>query len=84
MPGETTRFGRGANRYARLVLERAHGNKRRACDILRISYHTLQAHLNYLTAASGDPCAETAHGVSQIGDRSSAAADPFPEAVRLG
>ena len=34
-----------ASRYARLVLERCHNNKRRACRELGISYHTLQAHL---------------------------------------
>jgi transcriptional regulator with PAS, ATPase and Fis domain len=34
-----------AGRYARLVLERCHNNKRRACRELGISYHTLQAHL---------------------------------------
>lgn len=33
--------------YVRGVLERCQGNKRRACDILDISYHTLQAHLAY-------------------------------------
>jgi DNA-binding NtrC family response regulator len=32
-------------RYARLVLERCGGNKRRACDVLGISYHTLQVYL---------------------------------------
>lgn len=32
-------------RYARLVLERCHGNKRQACERLDISYHTLQAYL---------------------------------------
>lgn len=32
-------------RYARLVLQRCQGNKRRACDVLGISYHTLQAYL---------------------------------------
>jgi transcriptional regulator with PAS, ATPase and Fis domain len=36
-----------SSRYVRLVLERAGGNKRRACDVLGISYHTLQAHLGY-------------------------------------
>jgi transcriptional regulator with PAS, ATPase and Fis domain len=36
-----------AGRYARLVLERCHNNKRRACRELGISYHTLQAHLRY-------------------------------------
>jgi transcriptional regulator with PAS, ATPase and Fis domain len=35
------------SRYARLVLERAGGNKREACRRLRISYHTLNAYLAY-------------------------------------
>jgi transcriptional regulator with PAS, ATPase and Fis domain len=34
-----------ATRYARLVFERSGRNKRRACKILDISYHTLQAYL---------------------------------------
>jgi DNA-binding NtrC family response regulator len=34
-----------ASRYARLILERCHGNKREACRVLGISYHTLQAYL---------------------------------------
>jgi Bacterial regulatory protein, Fis family len=29
------------------VLERCHGNKREACRILDISYHTLQSYLRY-------------------------------------
>jgi transcriptional regulator with AAA-type ATPase domain len=33
--------------HARLVLERCHGNKREACRILDISYHTLQSYLRY-------------------------------------
>jgi DNA-binding NtrC family response regulator len=32
-------------RYAHLVLERCEGNKRRTCDVLGISYHTLQSYL---------------------------------------
>jgi transcriptional regulator with PAS, ATPase and Fis domain len=36
-----------SGRYVRLVLERCEGNKRRACDVLDISYHTLQAHLHH-------------------------------------
>jgi len=36
-----------SSRYVRLILERCNGNKRRACDVLDISYHTLQAHLDY-------------------------------------
>ena len=35
------------SRYARLVFERTGRNKRRACRILDISYHTLQAYLRY-------------------------------------
>jgi DNA-binding NtrC family response regulator len=34
-----------ATRYARLVFERCGRNKRRACRVLDISYHTLQAYL---------------------------------------
>jgi transcriptional regulator with PAS, ATPase and Fis domain len=36
-----------ASRYARVVLLRCENNKREACRILDISYHTLQAHLRY-------------------------------------
>lgn len=39
-------------RYARLVLERCQGNKREACRVLDISYHTLGAYLQYRAAAS--------------------------------
>ena len=35
------------SRYARLVLERCDNNKRQACHLLDISYHTLQAYLRY-------------------------------------
>ncbi len=35
------------SRYARLVFERCGRNKRRACRLLDISYHTLQAYLRY-------------------------------------
>ena len=34
-------------RYARLVLDRCDENKRRACDVLEISYHTLMAYLRW-------------------------------------
>ncbi len=39
-----------SSRYVRLVLDRCDGNKRRACDVLDISFHTLQAHLGYASA----------------------------------
>ncbi len=32
-----------SGRYARLVLERCHGNKRQACEVLDITYKTLQS-----------------------------------------
>lgn len=35
------------SRYARLVLERCEGNKRQTCRALGITYHTLNAYLNY-------------------------------------
>jgi len=35
------------SRYARLVLERCNRNKRKACEVLDISYHTLNAYLNH-------------------------------------
>jgi len=35
------------SRYARIVLDRCGNNKREACRILGISYHTLQAYLRY-------------------------------------
>jgi transcriptional regulator with PAS, ATPase and Fis domain len=35
------------SRYVRLILERCNNNKRRACEVLDISYHTLQSHLAY-------------------------------------
>jgi hypothetical protein len=35
------------SRYARLVLERCDNNKRQACRVLDISYHTLQAYLKF-------------------------------------
>jgi DNA-binding NtrC family response regulator len=35
------------SRYARLTLDRCEGNKREACRVLGISYHTLQAYLRY-------------------------------------
>src|SRR5262249_57372725 len=40
------------SRYARLILDRSGGNKREACRVLGISYHTLQAYLRYPIATS--------------------------------
>jgi transcriptional regulator with PAS, ATPase and Fis domain len=40
-----------SSRYARLVLERSGGNKRVACEVLDISYHTLRMLLTYNAVA---------------------------------
>ena len=53
-----------SSRYVRLVLERCQGNKRRACDVLDIAYHTLQSHLDYAPPCSrvdAVPVAATEH-----------------------
>jgi transcriptional regulator with AAA-type ATPase domain len=42
------------SRYARLVLERSDGNKREACRVLGISYHTLQAYLRFPLEGEGE------------------------------
>jgi DNA-binding NtrC family response regulator len=51
-----------ASRYARLVLGRCDGNKREACRVLDISYHTLQSYLRFPVhdpqAAAGAPDAD--------------------------
>ncbi|HEY6362857.1 MAG TPA: sigma-54 dependent transcriptional regulator [Vicinamibacterales bacterium] len=41
------------SRYARLVFERCGRNKRQACRMLDISYHTLQAYLRYYEGGHG-------------------------------
>jgi two-component system NtrC family response regulator len=41
-----------SSRYVRLILERCNGNKRRACSILDISFHTLQSYLGSSAAGS--------------------------------
>jgi two-component system response regulator HydG len=49
------------SRYARLVLDRCQGNKREACRVLDISYHTLQAYLRFSSQegiAVGPPMVE--------------------------
>ena len=43
------------SRYARLVLERCGRNKRQACQVLGISYHTLQSYLRHGVTGTGGP-----------------------------
>ena len=52
IPGRDDTLRAWTSRYVRLVLERCDGNKRRACDILNITYHTLKSHLEYDTAGT--------------------------------
>jgi len=52
IPGRDNSLRAWSSRYARLVLDRCGGNKRRACDILDISYHTLKCHLEYETGVA--------------------------------
>jgi DNA-binding NtrC family response regulator len=52
------------SRYARLVLDRCHGNKREACRVLDISYHTLQAYLRFPWLEDRDPASPAAESVA--------------------
>ena len=83
MPARDDSLRAWSSRYARLVLERAHGNKRRACDVLGISYHTLQSHLGYGGSARRLR-AQTAGVGPRASARSSAAPGQAPDVVRLG
>ena len=67
MPAEADRdesLRAWSSRYVRLVLERCQGNKRRACAVLDISYHTLQNHLAYEMppGEAADPSGEGSPG----------------------
>jgi DNA-binding NtrC family response regulator len=63
-----------AARYVRLIVERVQGNKREACRVLGISYHTLQA---YLKTANGDasPDGDDAQDTSAEGQVDAAGAN---------
>src|SRR5439155_9246137 len=56
-----------ASHYARLILDRCQGNKREACRVLGISYHTLQAYLRMpRLSASQDSPADPAVAAASI------------------
>jgi transcriptional regulator with PAS, ATPase and Fis domain len=82
MPERDDSLRAWSSRYVRLVLERTHGNKRRACDVLGISYHTLQSHLDY-DGRTRRLHGQTAAVVSLPGGRLSAAPGLSPDPVRL-
>jgi len=51
------------SRYTRLVLDRCNGNKRLACRVLDVSYHTLKKNLRYrppggLVPAAAPACSQ--------------------------
>jgi transcriptional regulator with PAS, ATPase and Fis domain len=56
-----------ASRYARLTLDRCRGNKREACRVLGISYHTLQAYVRLPWPCSGEVTPEEVTEAAEIG-----------------
>ena len=60
-----------SSRYARLVLDRCEGNKREACRVLDITYHTLQTYLRF--------CHDEGASESTPADAPAAAAAAVPE-----
>jgi two-component system response regulator HydG len=71
-------------RYVRLVLERSHGNKREACRVLDISYHTLQAYLRQQppleTVDAGAGWESDGPDLAEIREREESARAPTVEA----
>jgi DNA-binding NtrC family response regulator len=71
-----------ASRYARLVLERCRGNKREACRVLGISYHTLQAYVQLPLHADGEervvPSVAVINAISSIGSMEASAIGAEP------
>ena len=57
------------SRYARIVLDRCGNNKRRACDVLGISFHTLQSYLRYGRPAPDQTVAPPPHRRDGAGSR---------------
>jgi two-component system response regulator HydG len=57
-----------ASRYARLMLDRCHGNKREASQVLDISYHTLQAYLRHPIGEASPPDRESRIDAAESGD----------------
>jgi DNA-binding NtrC family response regulator len=66
-----------AARYVRLIVERARGNKREACRVLGISYHTLQAYLKNVDAEF------VASGVELADDRTDGDEASLPSEVQV-
>jgi transcriptional regulator with AAA-type ATPase domain len=74
-------------RYARLVLQRCDGNKRRACDVLGISYHTLQSYLReklWDEGEGGDEARDDVEKVAALPGPCSAPAVPVATSTEVG
>ena len=54
-------------RYVRLILDRCQGNKREACRVLDISYHTLVSYLRFAPAGAGGDGAAAAAAADEGG-----------------
>ena len=63
-----------ASRYAKLVFDRCGGNKREACDMLDISYHTLNSYLRFPIHS---PVVATAEWESVAPNDAGVAAEPM-------
>jgi transcriptional regulator with PAS, ATPase and Fis domain len=73
-----------ASRYARLVLERSKGNKRAACRVLDISYHTLQAYLRVPVSDDGGDAAAAWAEATRLDAHNSTAGDEGDCVTTLG
>ena len=77
--GDTLRAWGG--RYARLVLDRCRGNKREACRVLDITYHTLQGYLREPVGEGND--GPVSHWSDTVEDAIDAGAEE-PECNTIG
>lgn len=66
-----------ASRYARLILGRCQGNKREACRVLGISYHTLQAYLRLPWPLGEDEIPVPMNDVNDVAEAAELAAEPM-------
>jgi two-component system response regulator HydG len=70
-PAEDMSLRDWTRRYARVILERCEGNKRRACEILGITYHTLNTYLEQSAPAEGGGAVETLEILAELREHAS-------------
>jgi transcriptional regulator with PAS, ATPase and Fis domain len=81
-PGRDWTIRTWSRRYARLVLERCHGNRREACERLGITYHTLKAYLGKAPAVTPDiPAAQSVPGSRHGSSRPAQCLDPVRSGI---